>query len=147
MIRASCGLRSWMQQLTLWQRGRNAQENIVNPAQVVTRRRGAFKKLLGTRPMLWPSSWPTTSESPRRTGLETVLEGREEDYVSGTELRPSRALWGSLDLVFSDPRLRDRVADNLDKWDITESESLLFGRGFGITTDIQTGPNGHLFPP
>src|SRR2546425_11989881 len=81
MIRASCGLRSWMQQLTLWQRGRNAQENIVNPAQVVTRRRGAFKKLLGTRPMLWPSSWPTTSESPRRTGLETVLERREEGYL------------------------------------------------------------------
>jgi outer membrane biogenesis lipoprotein LolB len=36
MIRATCGLRSWMQQLTLWQRGRNAQGNIVNRAQVVT---------------------------------------------------------------------------------------------------------------
>lgn len=50
-----------------------------------------------------------------------------------------------MDLVFSDPRLEDRVADNLDKWDITESESLLFGKGFGITTDIQTAPNGNLF--
>ena len=50
-----------------------------------------------------------------------------------------------MDLVFSDPRLQDRVADNLDKWDITESESLLFGKGFGITTDIQTAPNGNLF--
>jgi glucose/arabinose dehydrogenase len=49
------------------------------------------------------------------------------------------------DLVFSDPRLEDRVADNLDKWDITESESLLFGKGFGITTDIRTAPNGNLF--
>src|SRR5262249_34002391 len=28
-----------------------------------------------------------------------------------------------MDLVFDDPRLQDRVADNLDKWDITESES------------------------
>jgi glucose/arabinose dehydrogenase len=44
-----------------------------------------------------------------------------------------------------DPRLEDRVADNLHKFDITESESLLFGRNFGIATDIQTGPNGNLF--
>jgi glucose/arabinose dehydrogenase len=44
-----------------------------------------------------------------------------------------------------DPRLEDRVADNLAKFDITESESLLFGTGFGISTDIQTGPNGNLF--
>jgi aldose sugar dehydrogenase len=43
-----------------------------------------------------------------------------------------------------DPRLDDRVADNLHKFDITESESLLFGTGFGIVTDIQTGPNGNL---
>jgi hypothetical protein len=39
-----------------------------------------------------------------------------------------------------DPRLEDRVADNLAKHDITESESLLFGRNFGIVTDIQTAP-------
>ncbi|MGH6865388.1 MAG: PQQ-dependent sugar dehydrogenase [Methyloceanibacter sp.] len=44
-----------------------------------------------------------------------------------------------------DSRLEDRVADNLDKFEITESESLLFGRNFGIGTDIQTGPNGNLF--
>jgi glucose/arabinose dehydrogenase len=44
-----------------------------------------------------------------------------------------------------DPRLEDRVADNLFKFDITESESLLIGRDFGIGTDIQTGPNGNLF--
>jgi uncharacterized repeat protein (TIGR01451 family) len=46
---------------------------------------------------------------------------------------------------FSDPRLADRVADNLDKFDQTESESLLIGKDFGITTDIQTGPNGNVF--
>ena len=45
----------------------------------------------------------------------------------------------------SDPRLEDRVADNFAKYDITESESLLFGIGFGIGTDIHTGPNGDLF--
>jgi len=44
-----------------------------------------------------------------------------------------------------DPRLEDRVADNNAKFDITESESLLFGSNFGIGTDIQTGPNGNLF--
>jgi aldose sugar dehydrogenase len=48
-------------------------------------------------------------------------------------------------IAVDDPRLEDRVADNLDKFDITESESLLFGTGFGIGTDIQTGPNGNLF--
>jgi len=46
---------------------------------------------------------------------------------------------------FTDPRLVDRVADNIDKFDQTESESLLIGRDFGITTDIQSGPNGNLF--
>ena len=45
----------------------------------------------------------------------------------------------------ADPRLEDRVADNLCKFDITESESLLIGSNFGIGTDIQTGPNGNLF--
>jgi len=44
-----------------------------------------------------------------------------------------------------DPRLEDRVADNTAKFDITESESLLFGSNFGVGTDIQTGPNGNLF--
>ena len=44
-----------------------------------------------------------------------------------------------------DPRLEDRVADNLHKWEITESESLLIGRNFGVGTDIQTGPNGLLY--
>jgi glucose/arabinose dehydrogenase len=44
-----------------------------------------------------------------------------------------------------DPRLEDRVADNRHKWEITESESLLIGRNFGVGTDIHTGPNGNLF--
>lgn len=44
-----------------------------------------------------------------------------------------------------DRRLRDRVADNRHKFDVTESESLLIGRNFGVTTDIQTGPNRNLF--
>jgi glucose/arabinose dehydrogenase len=44
-----------------------------------------------------------------------------------------------------DPRLEDRVADNNAKNDITESESLLFGSDFGVTTDIETGPDGNLY--
>jgi uncharacterized repeat protein (TIGR01451 family) len=47
--------------------------------------------------------------------------------------------------ALSDPRLADRVADNVDKFDQTESESLLIGKDFGITTDIQTAPNGNVF--
>jgi len=43
------------------------------------------------------------------------------------------------------PLLIDGVADNTDKFDITQSEPLLIGQNFGITTDIQTGPNGNLF--
>ena len=37
------------------------------------------------------------------------------------------------------------MADNLDKRDLTESETLLFGRDFGIAADVRTGPNGNLF--
>lgn len=48
-------------------------------------------------------------------------------------------------IAVDDPRLEDRVADNNTKNDITESESLLFGTGFGVSTDIETGPNGNLF--
>ena len=48
-------------------------------------------------------------------------------------------------IAVDDPRLEDRVADNVHKWEITESESLLIGRNFGVGTDIQTGPNGNLF--
>jgi len=45
----------------------------------------------------------------------------------------------------ADPRLAERVADNLGKFEGTESESLVVGRGFGITTAIEQGPDGHLY--
>ncbi len=44
-----------------------------------------------------------------------------------------------------DPRIEDRVADNLGKFEVTESESLVWGQNFGLTTDILQGPNGNLF--
>jgi glucose/arabinose dehydrogenase len=50
-----------------------------------------------------------------------------------------------LKIGVDDPRLEDRVADNLAKYDVTESESLVFGTDFGIATDIKTGPNGNLY--
>lgn len=44
-----------------------------------------------------------------------------------------------------DSRLEDRVADNTAKFDATESETLRFGSGFGVGTDIQTSPSGTLY--
>lgn len=48
-------------------------------------------------------------------------------------------------IAVDDRRLADRVADNATFHDMTESESLIAGRDFGILTDIETGPNGNLF--
>jgi glucose/arabinose dehydrogenase len=43
-------------------------------------------------------------------------------------------------IAANNSRLEDKVADNSDKFDISESESLIVGRDFGITTDIETAP-------
>ena len=43
-------------------------------------------------------------------------------------------------IAVDDPRLSDRVVDSDD-----ETASLRFGANFGVVTDIQTGPNGHLY--
>ena len=64
----------------------------------------------------------------------------DDGYLMRFELSGNRRR-----LQFSDQRLADGVADNPAKFDATESESLRFGTGFGVGTDIQTGPNGHLF--
>jgi glucose/arabinose dehydrogenase len=48
----------------------------------------------------------------------------------------------------ADPLLADRVADNLfraQKFEGTESESLVIGRGFGTVTSIEQGPDGNLY--
>jgi glucose/arabinose dehydrogenase len=47
--------------------------------------------------------------------------------------------------VSADPRLADRVADNQQKFEGTESETLKIGTGFGTTTDIEQGPDGALY--
>jgi hypothetical protein len=69
-------------------------------------------------------------------GAATPLLGR---YLFHFDLSQSR------EINVDDPRLEDRVADNTAKHEITESESLLIGRNFGVITDIETGPNGNLF--
>jgi glucose/arabinose dehydrogenase len=50
--------------------------------------------------------------------------------------------------VSADPRLADRVADNLfraQKFEGTESETLKVGSFFGTTADIEQGPDGNLY--
>jgi hypothetical protein len=45
-----------------------------------------------------------------------------------------------------DPALKDRVANNVARDDyFTEQSTVVLGTNFGIITDIQTGPNGHLY--
>jgi glucose/arabinose dehydrogenase len=66
----------------------------------------------------------------------TLLDG----YLFRLDLASDRR-----SIASADARLGDRVADNSAKFDITESESMRFGAGFGVGTDIVTAPNGNLF--
>jgi len=74
-----------------------------------------------------------------------MFVGAARTFLAGGFLFRFRLTPDRLHFAFTDSRLNDLVADNLDKFDITESETLLIGRDFGITTDITTGPNGNLF--
>jgi uncharacterized repeat protein (TIGR01451 family) len=74
-----------------------------------------------------------------------MLVGAGRTFLSGGYLFRFRLTPDRFHFSFSDLRLLDLVADNTDKFDITESETLLTGKDFGITTDIETGPNGNLF--
>lgn len=74
-----------------------------------------------------------------------LVLGAARDFLKGGHLFRLQLTGNRRKIGVDDPRLEDRVADNLDKWEITESESLLFGKNFGIGTDVQTGPNGNLY--
>jgi glucose/arabinose dehydrogenase len=74
-----------------------------------------------------------------------LFVGAARTFLEGGHLFRINLTGNRRQVAVDDPRLADLVADNLNKWEITESESLLFGRDFGIGTDIQTGPNGNLF--
>ena len=74
-----------------------------------------------------------------------LFMGAARDTLEGGHLFHFNLTGNRRGIAVDDPRLADRVADNNFKFDITESESLLIGRNFGIVPDIETGPNGHLF--
>ncbi len=84
-----------------------------------------------------------TGIGPQYEGDMLVGEGRTT--LAGGYLFRFKLTADRLHFSFTDSRLLDLVADNADKFDITESESLLIGKDFGIATDIQTGPNGNVF--
>lgn len=98
---------------------------------------------------LWSGAARSTAVTGGATG---TFDG---GYLMCFRLTPDRA---NLDLS-ADPRLADRVADNGTfplpygtpanapgyKFDGRESETLLIGQNFGVTTDIQTGPDGALY--
>jgi glucose/arabinose dehydrogenase len=74
-----------------------------------------------------------------------LFMGGSRNFLEGGHLFRFDLTGNRKGIDVSDPRLNDLVADNTGKWNIVESESLLFGRNFGIVTEILTGPNGNLF--
>jgi glucose/arabinose dehydrogenase len=74
-----------------------------------------------------------------------LFMGGSRDFLQGGHLFRIQLTGNRRNVAVDDPRLEDRVADNINKWEITESESLLFGRNFGLVTDVNSGPDGHLY--
>src|SRR5262249_17587438 len=72
-----------------------------------------------------------------------MIVGGARDFLFDGHLFRLKPTPDRMDLDLSD--VGDRVIEAADKWDIHGSESLLFGKGFGVTTDILTGPDGSLF--
>jgi hypothetical protein len=61
-------------------------------------------------------------------------------YLMSFRMHPTRR---SIDV--DAPGLSDRVADNSAKYDLTESEPLIVGEGFGIATDMKLSPDGTVY--
>ena len=80
-------------------------------------------------------------------GTLWIGSSRSFQQVGGTggSLYRLRLTRNRLKVDVSDPALADRVADNLAKFEGTESESLIVGRGFGTTPSIEQGPDGNLY--
>ena len=76
---------------------------------------------------------------------DDLFMGGSRNFLEGGHLFRFNLTRNRRDIDVDDPRLDDKVADNVGKWELTESESLLFGRNFGVGTDIQTGPDGDLY--
>jgi glucose/arabinose dehydrogenase len=80
-------------------------------------------------------------------GTLWIGSGRSFAQVGGTggSLYVLRLTRNRQKIDVADPKLAERVADNLTKFGPTESESLIVGTGFGTTTDIVQGPDGALY--
>ena len=76
---------------------------------------------------------------------DDLFMGGSRNFLEGGHLFRFNLTRNRRDIDVDDPRLVDKVADNVGKWELTESESLLFGRNFGVGTDIHTGPDGGLY--
>jgi aldose sugar dehydrogenase len=74
-----------------------------------------------------------------------LFMGGSRDFLEGGHIFRIELERNRREVDVDDPRLNDKVADNIGKWEITESESLLFGRNFGTATDIVTGPDDDLY--
>lgn len=99
----------------------------------------------------WKYALPTAaigfleSRSLGREYLGDLFVGAATPALSGGHIFRFDLTKNRQRLAWSDPVLADLVADNDAKHSIVQSESLLFGTGFGVSTDIQTGPAGGLF--
>ena len=74
-----------------------------------------------------------------------LIMGAARDALQGGHLFRMRLTGNRRNIAVDDPRLEDRVAGNVDKFDLTKSESLLFGSNLGVVPDVQSGPNGSIF--
>ena len=74
-----------------------------------------------------------------------LILGAARDFLEGGHLFRMQLTGNRRKIAVDDPRLEDRVADNLAKFEITESESLLWGVRFGVVTDVRTAPSGTLY--
>ena len=74
-----------------------------------------------------------------------MFVGGARDLVDGGHLFMFKLNGNRSKLVLEGHGRQDLVADNFFKFDTTESEDLIFGTGFGVVTDIRTGPHGNLF--
>jgi hypothetical protein len=106
--------------------GCSAPSTSAPPASRRSAKRSAWPRLQGTTP-------------PRRAGRSRSARR------SCSHHRPTGGARRLASVVSWLWRLEDRVADNIAENDITESETLLFGSGVGVATDIESGPNGNLF--
>jgi glucose/arabinose dehydrogenase len=74
-----------------------------------------------------------------------MLVGAATPALAGGYLFRLQLTGNRREIATDDPRLEDRVADNTAKFNIGESETLLFGMNFGIGTEIQTAPDGSVY--